>query len=247
MPRVVLPLEFTGEQRKELRRRRLDEARIGRLEALLPALKSPRPRPRMQDVRDQLDDLAKAARLLQKRYARLNASKTPASEEVRTRLQFAQECLGHSDWSTLALCIDTAVRIATEARDGVSGDTRRGIYRNPIGQILAALGPGAFEVTRRRQPFLGIAQVVSEASGGWGVDDAIRAYLKPETIGVPKGIRTPVTAVKGRCPGPLDDGDFGADPVRGTRHRAASPGRARLLSLRLADNFADPAVEGRLA
>ncbi len=25
--------------------------------------------------------------------------------------------------------------------------------------------------------------------------------------GVPKGIRTPVTAVKGRCPGPLDDGD----------------------------------------
>ena len=26
-------------------------------------------------------------------------------------------------------------------------------------------------------------------------------------IGVPKGIRTPVTAVKGRCPRPLDDGD----------------------------------------
>lgn len=26
-------------------------------------------------------------------------------------------------------------------------------------------------------------------------------------IGVPKGIRTPVAAVKGRCPRPLDDGD----------------------------------------
>src|SRR5580692_1414523 len=26
-------------------------------------------------------------------------------------------------------------------------------------------------------------------------------------IGVPDGIRTRVTAVKGRCPGPLDDGD----------------------------------------
>lgn len=25
---------------------------------------------------------------------------------------------------------------------------------------------------------------------------------------VPKGIRTPVTAVKGRCPEPLDDGDL---------------------------------------
>ncbi len=27
------------------------------------------------------------------------------------------------------------------------------------------------------------------------------------SIGVPKGIRTPVTAVKGQCPRPLDDGD----------------------------------------
>ena len=26
-------------------------------------------------------------------------------------------------------------------------------------------------------------------------------------FGVPKGIRTPVTDVKGRCPWPLDDGD----------------------------------------
>ena len=27
--------------------------------------------------------------------------------------------------------------------------------------------------------------------------------------GVPTGVRTPVTAVKGRCPRPLDDGDIG--------------------------------------
>ena len=26
--------------------------------------------------------------------------------------------------------------------------------------------------------------------------------------GVPKGIRTPVAAVKGQCPRPLDDGDY---------------------------------------
>ncbi len=31
--------------------------------------------------------------------------------------------------------------------------------------------------------------------------------------GVPKGIRTPVTAVKGRCPRPLDDGDLGLPAV----------------------------------
>jgi hypothetical protein len=28
-------------------------------------------------------------------------------------------------------------------------------------------------------------------------------------IGVPKGIRTPVSSVKGRCPRPLDDGNLG--------------------------------------
>ncbi len=31
--------------------------------------------------------------------------------------------------------------------------------------------------------------------------------LSSRISGVPKGIRTPVTAVKGRCPRPLDDGD----------------------------------------
>ena len=41
-----------------------------------------------------------------------------------------------------------------------------------------------------------------------------RAWSEPDeqvyfVSGVPKGIRTPVTAVKGRCPRPLDDGDAG--------------------------------------
>ncbi|OYV16199.1 MAG: Uncharacterized protein CG439_2208 [Methylococcaceae bacterium NSP1-2] len=29
-----------------------------------------------------------------------------------------------------------------------------------------------------------------------------------QIVGVPKGVRTPVTAVKGQCPRPLDDGDL---------------------------------------
>ena len=34
--------------------------------------------------------------------------------------------------------------------------------------------------------------------------------------GVPTGIRTPVTAVKGRCPRPLDDGDLDHYKVKQT-------------------------------
>ena len=36
----------------------------------------------------------------------------------------------------------------------------------------------------------------------------------PRSSGVPTGIRTPVTAVKGRCPRPLDDGDSKQEPSR---------------------------------
>src|SRR5271165_1175667 len=47
---------------------------------------------------------------------------------------------------------------------------------------------------------------LSSYIGHWldTVLDLLSAY---DIIGVPKGIRTPVTAVKGRCPRPLDDGD----------------------------------------
>jgi hypothetical protein len=89
--------------------------------------------------------------------------------------------------------------------------------------------------------------------------------------GVPKGIRTPVTAVKGRCPRPLDDGDAPPKKSGGaTRDRTAdllhamqalsqlsySPSRRRAMYVRgagvsrkRADSRASPAkklVEGRL-
>ena len=170
---------FTQQQREILRTRGLSDEQLERLGALLPALKTPRRRARTQDVRDRLDDLAKVAQGLQRRYARLCASVEPASDQARTRLQFAQEQLGYTDWDTLERCINAVARITAEARADMSGDTRRSTYRNPIGQILAALAPANFEVTRRKQPFLAIAQIVSEASGGWSVDDAIRGFLKP--------------------------------------------------------------------
>ena len=36
---------------------------------------------------------------------------------------------------------------------------------------------------------------------------SIHCLYKKDKSGIPKGIRTPVTAVKGRCPRPLDDRD----------------------------------------
>ena len=38
-----------------------------------------------------------------------------------------------------------------------------------------------------------------------GREEKLRLHIKQ--YGVPKGVRTPVTAVKGQCPRPLDDGD----------------------------------------
>ena len=40
-----------------------------------------------------------------------------------------------------------------------------------------------------------------------GVLAAVATSARIVSDGVPKGIRTPVAAVKGQCPRPLDDGD----------------------------------------
>src|SRR5688572_25014416 len=65
-----------------------------------------------------------------------------------------------------------------------------------------------------------VALSAPERAGGavrdCGVGGATRLGWAPKIgarigawFGVPTGIRTPVTAVKGRCPRPLDDGDCG--------------------------------------
>ena len=53
--------------------------------------------------------------------------------------------------------------------------------------------------------------------------DAVLVALCPSVakLGDPTGIRTPVIAVKGRCPRPLDDGDRGNFGGGGKRDRTA--------------------------
>ena len=75
---------------------------------------------------------------------------------------------------------------------------------------------------------------------------ALKAVLLP-IPGVPTGIRTPVTAVKGRCPRPLDDGDpdvffraFGG----GTRDRTADLLHAMQALSQL--SYTPAAKEGRI-
>ena len=41
-----------------------------------------------------------------------------------------------------------------------------------------------------------------------GYNPALRLFCRSELTGVPYGIRTRVTAVKGRCPRPLDEGNI---------------------------------------
>ena len=77
----------------------------------------------------------------------------------------------------------------------------------------------------------------------WGIvgDNETVKSENPRNIGIPKGSRTPVFAVRGRCPGPLDDGDVGprrthiaTAPLRST----AAPG-CRVIRLQILYRLSD--------
>jgi hypothetical protein len=51
----------------------------------------------------------------------------------------------------------------------------------------------------------------NRAAGSAILQELMRWLPDKRNNGVPKGIRTPVAAVKGRSPRPLDDGDVGLD------------------------------------
>ena len=48
----------------------------------------------------------------------------------------------------------------------------------------------------------------------WNTKPTAKRRIKKERLGVPYGIRTRVTAVKGRCPRPLDEEDEAASNSR---------------------------------
>jgi hypothetical protein len=192
--------KFTAEQRKELLRLRLYPEQVHRLELFLPSIgwRSARG-PRMQDVREKLTRLAKALERVERLYVQLSTSRNLTSQEVSTRLYLAQEAL-KAGLDTLHDLLETATTIVNRAIDDLP-DARRSTKRNTaefVKLILKALALGhcehfsnkvkpmpAFliEVRRKKKPFPDIAQIVAEASGEWGVDDAIRTYLKTKAHG----------------------------------------------------------------
>jgi hypothetical protein len=146
----------------------------------------------MQDVRDKLETLRKAQKRVEKLYERLSTPASAASGEAMNRLYLSQEALGHP-LDSLHDSLETASSIVDRALVDLPR-VRRSTRLNSVDVvllILKALGLGHAEhfvnrrepmpaflitVTRKKKPFPQVAQIVSEASGGWSVEDAIRAY-----------------------------------------------------------------------
>ena len=58
--------------------------------------------------------------------------------------------------------------------------------------------------------------------------ESLKGIFKIEN-GVPTGIRTPVTAVKGRCPRPLDDRDVEDGGILRSRHQTVKEVRRQFV------------------
>jgi hypothetical protein len=188
--------QFTEDQRRELLKLGLFREQVQRLEtlALLSISWRQRRAPRMQDVRDKLSELATRLTLIEKAYVRMSTSKRGACQEASARLQSAAYDL-LADADKLAESLETATNIVARALelldrgrrstrlnteefvrliyDALSGGHGEHFVKN--GQpILAFL----IRPSRKKKPFPDVVRIVSEASGGWSPDDAIRAYLK---------------------------------------------------------------------
>lgn len=203
-----MPPKFTAVQRCALLSLGIYPEQVHRLEILaLPSIfsRTIRPAP-MQDVRDKLAKLAAALAEVERLYVRI--SSTPgASCEALWRLYQAQTDLGFTaleQIDTLHDSLETATGIVNRALEDLPQVQRTGkrnsaefvrlIYRAlQLGHAehfdCAGFGderakepmpPFLIRVTRKRKPFPQVAEIVSESTGGWSVDDAIRRYLGPK-------------------------------------------------------------------
>jgi hypothetical protein len=189
---VRLP-KFTADQRQGLLNLGLYQEQTEVLDETLTTICSLLARGgRIGDVRGRIHDLAKALNRAKSLFKSISSSRIDGAPEAYSRLLIAEHDL-RVGTGALARSIEEANRIADYARANFPLRIFR--IRGPtafcVHKILWALQIGHCEhfsnrgepvppfgirVTRKRAPFPDIVRIVSEASGGWSADDAIRAY-----------------------------------------------------------------------
>jgi len=167
---------------------------VNRLQLFLQSIASREQRqtPR-SEVREKLKDLQRALARVQRLYFKLAMPSSIAGGTASAALYLATESLGH-DQDALHESLATATEIVACALGAMPparpcnfphSDYVRLIRKAlMLGHVEHFQGlsqtvpPFDIQVSRKRKPFPAIVGVVSDATGGWGVDDAIRAWLK---------------------------------------------------------------------
>jgi hypothetical protein len=166
-----------------------------------------RPPPRMADVRETLAGFLEALDRVEQLYVKMYMLGTRARVEAASRLDLAQEALGfdptsHDGMDKLHDSLETATKIVRRALQDLPKIQRRTRLNSAqfVRKILGALHRGHAEhfdcsgygdapsrqpmkpflikVARKKPPFPQIVEIVSEASGGWSAEDAIRNHIE---------------------------------------------------------------------
>jgi len=188
---------FTQKQKAVLRQHGLYEEQIDCLEATLPAVRSAMQKPvPMTEVFDWLKKVQKPLQNALKRYHGLKKYVAGASGEVLSRLHIAemQQVQNPHEIKTLGDHLNAANDIVSSACASVPRRSRgrridQSVAGHPIQLILNALerghsqhftgpSPPAFgiRVSRTMAKVRGIVEVISEVTGSWSAEEAIRQY-----------------------------------------------------------------------
>ena len=135
-------------------------------------------------------------------------------------------------------------RVVVQSRFGATSSRCRGMWRQRSeNRRNVRVCTSIFSLVRRRQ-----------WDTSWDTPEGENYYVI-DLVGVPKGIRTPVAAVKGQCPRPLDDGDVvrsaliasSDGKINGEKagRRAVLPGSVKRSSGRTCGGRADGAALAR--